>query len=213
MTFRTKYISIGLMSISLASLYAAPALAHHPIGGMAPQTIWHGFLSGIAHPIIGFDHLAFILAFGLMTAFVKHQFGTALLFVAAMTGGTLLLLTGGTLPLAELIISASIVLTGMLVMWGVTVSYRTIGAIAVSAGLFHGFAFGAAVIGSETTPILAYLAGLAVVQLGLICGMGFVARAIWKATDALALKPRLSGALAAGAGLVFLLEHIESMVF
>ena len=100
MTFPTKLISTGFISISLAILYAAPALAHHPIGGMAPQTIWHGFLSGIAHPIIGFDHLAFILAFGLMTDFVKHQFGAALLFVAAMTCGTLLLLTGGTLPLA-----------------------------------------------------------------------------------------------------------------
>ena len=42
--------------------------------------------------------------------------------------------------------------------------------------------------------------------------MGFVARTLWKATDALALKPRLSGALVVGVGLVFLLEHIEGMV-
>ena len=29
----------------------------------------HGLLSGIGHPIIGFDHLAFVIAVGLIAAF------------------------------------------------------------------------------------------------------------------------------------------------
>ena len=44
------------------------AIAHHPMGGNTPSTLWEGLLSGVGHPIIGFDHLAFIVAM----AFVTH---------------------------------------------------------------------------------------------------------------------------------------------
>ena len=54
------------IGLSLATLLAAtPALAHHPMGGEVPQTFWHGLLSGFGHPVIGIDHLAFVVAIGL----------------------------------------------------------------------------------------------------------------------------------------------------
>jgi urease accessory protein len=37
-----------------------------------------------------------------------------------------------------------------------------------AAGLAHGYAYGEAVIGAEATPLVAYLAGLALVQMALL---------------------------------------------
>ncbi|PKO63289.1 MAG: urease accessory protein UreJ, partial [Betaproteobacteria bacterium HGW-Betaproteobacteria-17] len=44
----------GLLLVASTS-----ALAHHPMGGMTPQTLSQGLLSGLGHPVIGLDHLAF----------------------------------------------------------------------------------------------------------------------------------------------------------
>jgi hypothetical protein len=45
---------------------AAPAAAHHAMGGRTPSTFMEGFLSGLAHPVIGLDHLAFLVAIGIV---------------------------------------------------------------------------------------------------------------------------------------------------
>ena len=47
---------------------ASPASAHHAMGGKMPSTFFEGFLSGLAHPVIGVDHLAFIVSVGLFAA-------------------------------------------------------------------------------------------------------------------------------------------------
>ena len=60
-----------LTSLSLALVVATTsnAFAHHPLGGAAPETMLHGFLSGVGHPLIGFDHLAFVFAIGVWPPF------------------------------------------------------------------------------------------------------------------------------------------------
>ena len=50
------------------SLAALPALAHHPMGGTTPTTFMQGLLSGIGHPILGLDHLAALIAVGLVAS-------------------------------------------------------------------------------------------------------------------------------------------------
>ncbi|MET0472193.1 MAG: HupE/UreJ family protein, partial [Xanthobacteraceae bacterium] len=45
-------------------LMTESASAHHVMGGRTPTTFVEGFLSGLGHPVIGPDHLAFLLAIG-----------------------------------------------------------------------------------------------------------------------------------------------------
>ena len=51
-------------ALSVISLFlmTASASAHHVMGGKIPTTFAEGFLSGLGHPVIGPDHLAFLLA-------------------------------------------------------------------------------------------------------------------------------------------------------
>jgi urease accessory protein len=44
---------------------AGTASAHHLMGGKTPTTFADGILSGVGHPIIGPDHLAFLVALGI----------------------------------------------------------------------------------------------------------------------------------------------------
>ena len=74
-------------------------LCHHPLGGAAPETMLHGFLSGVGHPLIGFDHLAFVVAIGVLAAFQTQRLVMPLGFVMGTVIGSLLTLAAVTLPL------------------------------------------------------------------------------------------------------------------
>lgn len=156
------------IAAAIAAAIALPsaALAHHPMGGMMPTTFAQGLLSGIGHPILGPDHLAFVIGIGLLAGLAG--FGPLLpaLFVVAMAAGLGLHVAGLSIPAVELLVAASVLLVGIAI-WRQRSTQGTWlegGAFAL-AGLFHGYAFAEAVIGAEPTPIAAYIAGLAATQL------------------------------------------------
>jgi urease accessory protein len=94
-------------------LISFPAFAHHPMGGELPQNFLNGILSGIAHPIIGFDHLAFILTFGIITSYFKNKVILPLYFVTFSLMGTIVSVNFLVVPFSELIISLSIIIAGL----------------------------------------------------------------------------------------------------
>ena len=67
----SRRTATGVLSLAALSLSSGTAFAHHAMDYQMPQTFVQGLLSGFGHPIIGPDHLAFILAIGLIgTLFV-----------------------------------------------------------------------------------------------------------------------------------------------
>lgn len=199
-----------LAPLALAAMPVA-ALAHHPIGGAVPATAWHGLLSGLGHPVIGPDHLVFLLAAGLLGAWGGARIaarGLALLlaFVVAAAAGTLL---QATLP--EPVPGVAVAIAVSLLVLGAALALRrapdggAAGLLAALAGLAHGTAFGEAVIGAEPTPIVAYVAGLALVQ-ALLVAVAFVgARTIVRTWPARAAgAARLAGGVTAAVGAVML---------
>ncbi len=188
------------------------ALAHHPLGGMTPTSFTEGFLSGLGHPVIGFDHLAFVIAVGLIAAFHRNLVLMPAAFVTGTVGGAFLTLAAVTLPLAELVITGSVIAGGAFAMRGRVTDLRVAGALAAGAGLFHGGAYGATIVGAEPTPIFAYLAGFGMVQMAIAIGVAVMVNNIWKSLDAGALKPRLAGAVIAGVGVTYMVEIVEAVI-
>ena len=204
---------ILLSATAMVLMSASAAFAHHPLGGMTPQTAMHGFLSGVGHPVIGFDHLAFIIGVGLIAAFHRNKLAMPAAFVAGTVGGTMLTLAAVSLPLAEIVITGSVVAAGVVAMRGKIMDLRVAAILAAAAGLFHGWAYGAAVIGAETTPVIAYLVGFGMIQMLIAGGVALATARVWKIIDVAALQPRLAGAVVAGVGLAFLVENVEGMIF
>ncbi|EDX84077.1 HupE / UreJ protein [Synechococcus sp. PCC 7335] len=150
----------GLVSLCLAK----PALAHHPFGGSAPKNIFEGILSGAGHPVIGFDHLAFVVAAGLLAAVISRGWRVPAAFVVATLFGTGVHLAEINLPMIEIVISVSVLLFGALAVMRDRLNPMVVVLLSALAGVFHGYAYGEAVVGAEPTPIVAYLIGFAGVQ-------------------------------------------------
>jgi urease accessory protein len=206
----TRYFALAAAMILTTT---GAALAHHPLGGMTPTSVTEGFLSGLGHPVIGFDHLAFVIAVGLIAAFHRNRVVMPAAFVTGTIGGAALTLAAVTLPVAELVITGSVIVGGAVVMLGRVTDLRLAGGLAAGAGLFHGWAYGATIIGAEPTPILAYLAGFGLVQMAIAIGVAMLVHNVWKAVDAEALQPRLAGAVVAGVGVTYMVEIVEGVIF
>ena len=192
-----------------ALFIASPALAHHPTGGEAPQTVFHGLISGLAHPVIGLDHLAFIVLIGLAAALSGRILAVPGVFIGATLLGTTLHLAGMTLPLAEWIILASVLGLGAVLVMGRTVAGPVaFGGVAL-AGVFHGWAYGAAVVGSTSMPIFAYLLGFGIIQFAIATGVAVMAGLLMQRDAAPA---RLAAAVCLGVGLVSLFDAVEPML-
>lgn len=200
-------------ALALTVLSTTPALAHHVMDGGLPNTFLSGLLSGFGHPIIGVDHFAFIVAMGVAAAFTARRLLSPLAFIAATVVGCLMLITGIALPLPEIVITASVVLLGALILSGKTIPQGVYLALFAVAGLFHGWAYGQSIVGAETAPLVAYMIGFAAIQYGIAVAAGWVVLRLWHATDPAFVKARLAGAVAAGIGAAFLIENVEGMMF
>ena len=150
--------SLGLVAASLFS----PAHAHHPFG-MGDSTdlnALQGLLSGIGHPLLGPDHLLFLLAI----AFIGLQRPRAwvLPLLAAGLGGSVLSqvipLSDAVAPWAEALVSLSLAVEGLMALTVASTSW-----LLPLVGL-HGFLLGSTIVGAEPTPLLTYFLGLLIGQ-------------------------------------------------
>jgi urease accessory protein len=186
-------------------LVTSNASAHHVMGGKTPATFLEGVLSGLGHPIIGPDHLAFLVALGVAVGVFRLSLTNPFLFLLAMAGGVAAHVAAVALPGAELIVAASVLLAGALLAVERQIASGWWTALFVVAGFFHGYAYGESIFGAEPTPLAAYLVGLVAVQTALTIGIALASRVLWKAS---ALAPRLAGAAVGGVGFAALIAQI-----
>ncbi len=158
------------------SLAAVPAFAHHVMGGRTPSTFMEGLLSGLAHPVLGLDHLAFLVAIGLVVGIAGLSLLLPVAFIIAMALGVVLHAQGIGLPAAEYVVAASVVLAGILLVLRVELPVLAWGALFAVAGLFHGYALGEFIYGADRAALGSYLLGLVVIQGALTVGVALLTR-------------------------------------
>lgn len=159
------------LSLAVAgSIIAGPALAHTGIGHA------DGFSAGLAHPVLGPDHLLAMLSVGIWSALAapKRTWIGPLAFVAAMLAGAVLAFAGIGLPAVEGMIAASVLALGLMVVAGGHMPVAAGIALCGLFALFHGQAHASEAAGA----VLAYIAGFSV-STALIHGAGIgIGRAI-----------------------------------
>ncbi|MEO1465353.1 MAG: HupE/UreJ family protein, partial [Cyanobacteria bacterium J06633_1] len=205
---KNKAIAIGLASsvfLSLSLLFNDPALAHHPSGGEIPGNFIEGFLSGVGHPVIGIDHLVFVIAIGLLAA-LSNKLGLIIptTFVVATAVGTVIHLQSIDLPGAELIISASVLVIGIFLAQRNQANFALITIAAAIAGIFHGYAYGESIIGAEATALGAYLFGFCSIQFVISAIAFYLGQKVLNQPHKSALLLRFAGFTVCGIGFAFL---------
>ncbi len=179
------------------------AHAHHAMEYAMPATLLDGLLSGLAHPVIGIDHLLFIVGAGVLASRFERGWLLPLAFAAASIAAVGLTYQGMAGNVSELWVAAS-----LLVLAGFLFATRTpdralVAGLFLVAGMLHGSALAQAIVGAEPTPLTGYLAGLALAQ----CAVALAAW--WGATRLTVDRPgalvqRLAGTTLGIVGLVFI---------
>lgn len=196
---RYRFLLTGALLV-----FSGGSSAHHMMGGVTPSTASEGFISGLAHPVIGLDHLVFIVALGLLAAWkARPGIGMPIAFVLATVVGCQLHVKLVDIPLVEAGIALSIILGGMALFSRKTLATPWLWAAAAAAGVLHGYAYGESIVGAQTAPTLAYVLGFAIIQASVAVGVMKLAR--WamhnNAADTLAVRSRFAGALVGMTGL------------
>ncbi|MEI8632295.1 HupE/UreJ family protein [Vibrio sp. PP-XX7] len=105
----------------------------------------HGFESGLMHPLSGLDHLSVMVGVGILAALFggKSRWLMPIAFVMFMIIGGLLGLSGLVVPYVEYGIICSVIIMGMLLLQGATMSYQWVTGLIMAFAIFHGMAHGA----------------------------------------------------------------------
>lgn len=195
MSWILRHATVGASVLLLTT--PGLALAHTGEGGLS------GFMSGVAHPLFGPDHLVAMLAVGLWGS----QLGNPALWVLPVTFplimavGGFLGVIGIELPLVETVIALSALVLGVMVALAVRPPLWVAGLMVAVFGLFHGNAHGLEL--PEAADPLAYALGF-VLATGFIHLTGVLLGVLgrWPAG---AQVVRAGGALVALVGVWFLL--------
>lgn len=205
---RTRFWLSILAAAVLLAFAADPAAAHHPMGGKLPATMVQGLLSGLGHPIIGLDHLAAVLAVGCIAAWYRTGPALAIGFVVAMIAGVALHLGKADVPAGEILVALSVIALGAALVLRKVMHPGLALALFVIAGLLHGYALGESIVGAETTPLAAYLVGLAAIQATIALGAMVLVRRVAHPAWGDLVPVRLVGASIVGVGLATLVQQM-----
>jgi urease accessory protein len=187
-----------MVAAAAAALAAGPALAHHAMGGKTPSTLVQGLLSGLGHPIIGIDHLAFIVAVGLVSGLVGSALLLPALFIAGTIGGCAWHVLGLGLPFSEILIAASLIAAAVIVAARLRLPTAALALLFAASGLVHGYAYGESIVGAEPTPLAAYIAGFGIVQLAVAVAAAQIMRILAESSRVSEVAAfRVAGALIA----------------
>lgn len=166
----------ALLVLAPACLLPPAAGAHHLVELLhLTPTPLSGLLSGLAHPLIGPDHLLFLLALSLVGLQLRSGWMLALLATGLTGSGLGLLLPG--LPASEALLSFTLVLEALVLLLGWDRR------LLLPAFALHGYGLSASVLGWSAAPIATYLLGLLLSQAALLLlALGMLRRGVERFT-------------------------------
>lgn len=186
-------ISVNLF---LVMLFSTSVFAHSDTG------IVGGFASGFMHPVLGWDHVAAMVAVGLWGAFLGSTaiWLLPVIFPVVMAFGGALGVAGIHVPSVETGIALSAIVLGLMVAFAIKPPLYVSAIIVGAFAIFHGHAHGTE-LPTAANPI-SYSMGF-VISTGLLhlAGIAFGALTKWSFGEVLV---KLGGFVIAGAGVGFL---------
>lgn len=185
-----------VMAAALVAVVVEPALAHEGGGAVG------GFLSGLTHPIFGWDHVVAMVAVGLWGAFLGAPaiWLLPVVFPLVMAFGGALGIMGVPVPGIETGIAASAVVLGLLVAFQARPPLWLAAVVVGVFAIFHGHAHGTEL--PQAANALTYAIGF-VIATGLLhlTGIAFGLLVRWPAGK---LAVRAGGGVIALVGVAFL---------
>jgi urease accessory protein len=171
-----------------------------------PTTFLEGLVSGLQHPALGLDHLAFIAVLGIVAALTRAGIPTILAFLVTAALATYARAVNFDYPYVEQLVALTVIAAGVLLALGLGAKKLIWLPFAAVAGLLHGYAFGEEVLGADQPVIAAYIIGgtVACAVIALIARL--IASRVPGLPDPGSWLLRIAGALVAVLGIVLLAQ-------
>jgi urease accessory protein len=186
-----------LFALALAVSYSAAPATAHTGGGYGG-----GLIAGLAHPILGWDHVAAMVAVGLWGAFLGAPsiWILPVVFPLVMALGAVVGILGIPVPAVETGIALSAVVLGLMIVFAARPPIWVAAVIVGAFAIFHGYAHGTEL--PATANAFAYAVGF-VIATGFLhmLGIAFGLLAKWPAGR---VAVRGAGGLISLAGIAFL---------
>lgn len=150
---RIKSVVTSALLVLFSFALAEPAFAHSS-GGYGG-----GFMSGFTHPILGWDHVAAMVAVGLWGAFLGSPsiWILPVVFPLVMAIGAMLGILGIPIPAIETGIAMSAVVLGLMIALAVKAPIWVSAVLVGAFAIFHGYAHGTELPASAN--VFAYAVG------------------------------------------------------
>ena len=132
-----RRVRVMLIAATLGAILSAPALAHTGESG-------GGFISGLAHPVFGPDHVVAMVAVGLWGALLGQPaiWLLPVVFPLVMALGGVLGILGVPMVAVETAIATSAVVLGLMVALAARPPLWTAAMLVGAFAIFHGYAHG-----------------------------------------------------------------------
>ncbi len=130
------------------------------MGDSSQLSILQGLTSGIAHPLLGPDHLLFILAITIIS-FKRPRRWIIPLLATGLAGSAFAQfqpLPDVLASWAEALVSLSLAIEGLIILDFLSSKWL------LPMFAFHGYLLGSTIIGAEPSPLISYFAGLLLAQ-------------------------------------------------
>ncbi len=161
-------MKLGLLGLASGVLAVSACAASAHVGGIPG-----GFASGFFHPILGWDHVAAMVAVGMWGAFLGRPalWLLPILFPMVMACGAAFGIAGFDLPHTETGIALSSMVLGVMILLGVRAPLWVAGLIVGVFAVCHGYAHGVE-LPAASNPF-AFALGF-IISTGLLhlCGIG-----------------------------------------
>lgn len=187
--------SLRALALLVATTIAPPALAHDIEGA-------GGLLAGLAHPVLGPDHLIAMVAVGMWGVFLRPPslWILPIMFPLVMAFGGVLGIVGVPLPAVETGIAVSAIVLGLMVALAARPPLWIAAALTAAFAIFHGYAHGREL--PDDANALAFSAGFVIATGALhLTGIALGLLARWPAGR---LAVRGAGGVIALIGLAYL---------
>lgn len=163
-----------------------------------------GFLDGLQHPVLGYDHLLAMLCVGILSI----RFGSAAaflipsVFVLVMVAGALLGIRGVPFLPVEVGIAISVVVLGLAMAWLTRLRFAFVLGMAAFFAVFHGYAHGIEM--PESGGLISYISGFTL-GTAVIHMAGVLIGYVFKINPAGRMIERIAGGMIALAGFYYLI--------
>lgn len=154
-----------LAALFMVALQSA-AVGQPAVDEELPRTFAQGLATGVGNPIFEYYHLAAIVGIGILAGIAARGIIPLLAFSAASVVGVAIQISPANIPFVETLVALTTIGIGALVVRRQTIHPQIAAILFAIAGLFHGYSLSESIAGAATTPLLAYIGGMLLVQIG-----------------------------------------------